>query len=251
MPEIIRPKNLNNDVTGAFFTTANRHLTVQGSHYRGLNLGFNTKDSPRQIFKTASYVLGTQGLHENQLALGKQIHGTRVVRVDAPGVYENSDGLYTSRPGIILGIQVADCAAVFIADGKRRMISAIHAGWRGAAGGIVTEGVAKMINAGGEPGDMQCYISPCISLKNFEVGEEVAAQIPAQHCDYSSYSKTHVDLKGLLKSGLMNAGIPETNIEVSEACTVESSEFYSYRREKEKSGRMLACIYLKQPNVHS
>ena len=251
MPDIIRPEQLNNTATGAFFTAANRHLHIEGSLYQGVNIGFNTRDSSEQIHKTAEFILKPQGLKASQLALGKQIHGTHSSSVNKPGVYEGSDGLFTTQPGIILGIQVADCAAILIADTKNGVIGAFHAGWRGAVGGMVSKGVSQMLKAGGEPRYMHCYISPCISLKNFEVGEEVAAQFPDQFCDYDSYEKPHVDLKKFLQAGLMEACISEKNIERSDQCTMASSRFFSYRREKEHSGRMLAGIYLKHPSAVS
>lgn len=249
MPDIIRPERLNNRVTGAFFIEANRHIRVEGSVYQGVNIGFNTRDSSEQIQKTAKYILKSQGLKASHLALGKQIHGTCSSFVNRPGIFEDSDGLVTTQRGIILGIQVADCAAILLADTKNGVIGAFHAGWRGAAGGIVSKGVSQMRKAGADPRNMYGYISPCICLENFEVGEEVAAQFPDRFCDYDSHEKPHVDLKKFLVSELLEAGILEMNIERSDQCTMASSRFFSYRREKEHSGRMLACIYLKHPSV--
>lgn len=222
-----------------------KSTTVQHDQNQKLTAGLSTNSSYEQIYHTVSLVMETRGDTASRLAVGKQIHGTEVFRVNESGVYEDSDGLYTTQPGIVLGIRVADCAAVLVADTKNGVIGAFHAGWRGAAGGIVLNGVKKMIQAGGEPRFMSCYISPCISLKNFEVGEEVAAKFPEQYCDYTSWDKPHIDLKKFLRSGLMEIGIPETNIEISPHCTMAETRFSSYRREKEKSGRMLACIYLK------
>lgn len=251
MPDIIRPEQLNNRVTGAFFTEANRHIRVEGSLYQGLNIGFNTRDSSEQIQKTAEFILKSLGHKASQLALGKQIHSTCSYLVSKPGVYEDSDGLVTTQRGIILGIQVADCAAILIADTKNGVIGAFHAGWRGAAGGIVSKGVSQMRKAGAELRYMYGYISPCIRMENFEVGQEVAAQFPDRFCDYDSYEKPHVDLKKFLESELLEAGISEMNIEQSDQCTMASSRFFSYRREKEQAGRMLAAIYLKHPSVAS
>src|SRR5690625_6312525 len=93
-----------------------------------------------------------------------------------------------------------------------------------------------MNGAGGDPQHMRAYISPCISLENFEVGEEVARQFPNEFCDYVSWDKPHIDLKGFLLSELLEAGISERKILTSEYCTMEDTRFYSYRREKEKAG---------------
>lgn len=245
MPDIIEPEHLNNSITGAFFTAANREHNVEGSLYQGINMGLSTRDTPAQIRRNADYLLALRGLEASKLALGKQVHGSKVSFAVKPGIYEKSDGLFANSTDVILGIQVADCAALLIGDPVNRVIGAFHAGWRGASAGVVSEGIKKMIGAGGDPHHMKAYISPCISLENFEVGEEVARHFPDEFCDYDSWDKPHIDLKGFLRSELLEAGIKERKIHTSGYCTVDNPRFYSYRREKKEAGRMLACIYLK------
>ena len=245
MPDLIEPEHLNNSITGAFFAPANRDHKVEGSLYEGINIGLSTRDTPDQLCKSAEYLLAYRDLEASKLALGRQVHGSSVSFAVKPGIYDNSDGLVANSTDVVLGIQVADCAALLIADPVNRVIGAFHAGWRGAAAGVVREGIKKMNGAGGDPQHMRAYISPCISLENFEVGEEVARQFPNEFCDYVSWDKPHIDLKGFLFSELLEAGVSESNIHTSEYCTMEDTRFYSYRRENKKAGRMLACIYLK------
>jgi copper oxidase (laccase) domain-containing protein len=78
------------------------------------------------------------------------------------------------------------------------------------------------------------------------VGAEVASQFPAGFVDYSSYKKPHVNLKAFLNAELISAGVLENNIEVSNDCTLHDQKFYSYRRERDKAGRMLACMYMNK-----
>ncbi len=75
---------------------------------------------------------------------------------------------------------------------------------------------------------------------------EVAEQFPSSYVDYTTYQKPHVDLKAFLKDQLRDMGLEDENIEVNRECTIENKNLYSYRRQKEKSGRMMALIKLNQ-----
>ncbi|MGF1669960.1 MAG: polyphenol oxidase family protein, partial [Balneolaceae bacterium] len=148
---------------------------------------------------------------------------------------------------LILGIQVADCAAILLSDPENHIIGASHAGWRGAAAGIVMKTISMMISAGARPDRMIAFISPCISQEKFEVGPEVAEQFPDEYVDSKSFKKPHVDLKGFIKHQLLRTGIPDKQIETSELCTyLDRDKFYSFRRERHRAGRMLGMIRLNQ-----
>ncbi len=180
-----------------------------------------------------------------QLSLGLQVHGTNVGHTEKPEVLEHTDGLVTTRPGLAVGVLVADCAAVLIADRVFGVVAAVHAGWRGAVGGIIEEAVTKMIRMGAEPHVMEAYISPCISRTAFEVGEEVASQFPVRYVERSG-AKPHVDLKGFVSHSLAETGIPADRIIQDERCTYrEPEDLHSYRRDGPASGRMMAVIALR------
>lgn len=144
-----------------------------------------------------------------------------------------------------LGIQVADCAAVLVADENSGIIGAFHAGWRGALSEIVPSGLKAMEAAGGILSDFKVYMSPSISVTHFEVGEEVSSLFPRRYRHESAGKKPKVNLKRYLTDQLLDSGIPEATIEVDPHCTFAEPFLYSYRREGEKSGRMLALIQLK------
>lgn len=237
-PSIFR----KNDVT-ALFTTVDREDagTVKAS-----NFGRSDELHKSEIQKNYEHLFAQAGLSENSIALAKQLHGRRVEVVSEPGIYEKCDGLVTSSKGLVLGIRVADCAAILLADHNSGVIAAIHAGWRGAVADILLEGLKKMRNLGAKPVNISAYISPCISKARFEVGEEVAQQFPDRFADRKSYNKPHIDLKGYLLSQLEEFGVKRSRIEWSSKCTMEDSSFFSYRRERESAGRMLALIVLNQ-----
>ena len=230
----------------AVFTTANKKILNANSLIPGLNLGNNTGAEPHMIDQNIDRLFGELGWNRSDVASAIQVHHNSVVIVDEPGIYPNCDGLITNKKGIILSIQVADCAAVLIANPAKQSIGAFHAGWKGAAKGIVTKGLKLMKKIDNNEGYYKVFISPCISLQNFEVGEEVAEKFPENVVDRQSFSKPHVDLKSFLVTELEKVGVEKTNIQVSGVCTFENSEFYSFRREREKAGRMLALIKLNQ-----
>ena len=102
-----------------------------------------------------------------------------------------------------------------------------------------------MVQKGSSIENIQIFISPCISLNKFEVGDEVAQRFPDSFVDRESFEKPHVDLGSFIRWQLSEKGILEGNIENSTACTfTDENEFYSYRREGDKSGRMMAIIKL-------
>ncbi len=227
----------------AFFTLKNEEKMVGKGFIPGLNLGFNTGGSAPVVAENRSRLLSQEGIAPDWIAYADQVHGTRVRAVTEGGTYGETDGLVTQIPDLALAIQVADCAAVLMADPAARVIGAVHAGWRGAAGDILPKAIDLMKELGASTGNMRAFISPCISFKNFEVGPEVAELFPEDFVDYSRYEKPHIDLKGFLEQQLAGAGVERDHIEVHEGCTVEQGDkYYSYRREKERSGRMLGVI---------
>lgn len=243
---IIRPSIFSDcpKITAAF-TEANRSL-YHNRPIPGLDLGINTSTETTDLDENYKNLLQFLGLQENSIALANQVHGTNIEIVDQPGIYENTDGLITKIPDLPIGIQVADCAAVLIADDICGVIGAFHAGWRGAISNIIPKGLDVMKSIGGELVNYKIYISPCISEARFEVGEEVAEQFPDFFVDRSTYSKPHVDLKGFLTHQLIDAGIKMAQIEISTSCTMQDERYFSYRREREKAGRMLGLINLNK-----
>lgn len=243
-PELIRPYIFNEDVgIKAWFTCKNADLYSTNEQIEGLNLGYNTSEKEEVITGHRMELMQLLDVNMQDVAFAEQVHGSQVKTVSQGGTYEGVDALVTRVEGITLAIQVADCAAVLMADPGNGVIAAVHAGWRGAADDILPKTVDEMISLGAKPVKIKAYISPCISQENFEVGEEVAERFPVEFVDYTSYKKPHVDLKGFLEEQLIKLGLDKSNIKVSEDCTMEDAKrFYSYRREQQASGRMLGLI---------
>ncbi len=226
----------------AGITYSNRKTVNMNGKLTGLNLGDNTGAPKSEISKNFKRLAEELQWNSEQIALAEQVHGGDVIVVDKPGYYKKMDGLVTAEDDLIIAVKVADCAAVLLADPSIRSSAVVHAGWRGAAANILPTAIEKMKSTGAETSRMIAYISPCLSLQNFEVGEEVASQFDPTFINRDIGAKPHLDLKSLLNQQLLNAGVNEQQIEIDPRCTIEDSRFYSFRRERENAGRMLAFI---------
>lgn len=243
---LIKPQILNDPVISSWFTLRNHQSVHPEKNIAGLNLGLNTEEAEAIILKNRDFLLNEIGVEASQIAYALQVHKTDVKKVTKGGTYPNTDGFVTREKGLALAIQVADCAAVLFGDSNNNVIGAAHAGWRGATGGIVPKTIKKMKTLGAQVNYIKVYVSPCISLENFEVGEEVAAMFPDEFIDTSGYQKPHVDLKAFIQHQLIQEGVQKGHIVIADACTIADENYYSYRRQQEKSGRMMGIIKMNK-----
>ncbi len=215
-----------------------RHGGVSSEGYQSLNLGVHTDDDPSAITQNLSLFCSDLGISPAALARSYQVHGSEIWQTSLPGYQSGYDAIISETPGIIAGVGIADCCPILLADPVRRVAAAIHAGWKGTVAQIVHKSASAMIEAGSNPADILAYIGPCISIENFAVGDEVAEQF--EHKEKRG-DRWHVDLKATNAAQLRDVGINQ--IEVSEYCTVEQNDvFFSHRKEKGITGRMLAVV---------
>lgn len=208
----------------------------------GPDMGINTQNSPEITENNRKNLLELFNLNSNNLAFARQVHGSEILTVDKPGIYNDADGLITSTKNLTIGVLVADCAAVMIKDSNAGIIGVFHAGWRGAVAGIVPKGLSIMQSLGAKNFDV--WISPCIGVNAFEVGQEVAKQFPSEFVKSDGFVKPHVDLRGYIVHQVKNFGVKADRISSDDRCTFEDHRFYSYRRQKDASGRMMAIMCL-------
>ena len=151
----------------------------------------------------------------------------------------DTDGMVTNIPGAVLVIDVADCAAIYLADPVTKSIGLCHAGRKGALSRIAAETVKKMSeNFGADPANIVAWISPCICRKCYEVGPEVEEETSelwgedARDILWENIHtrRVHFDLKLANELVLREAGIRSENLMVSRECTCcDTSRFYSFR----------------------
>ncbi len=221
-----------------------RHGGGSDEPYASLNLSLSIGDDEAQVRENRRRLCEALGFSTDQLALAGQVHGAEVKEVVEAGLYRGYDAMVTRRPGLLLCISAADCAAVLLADAEARVVGACHAGWRGAVARVVVGTVAAMARLGAEPSRVRAYVSPCISAEHFEVGPEVAREFDSAfvRC-WSGKEKPHVDLKAAIVAQLEEGGVAPGRVEVSPHCTVAEVEtFFSHRAEKGPTGRMMGFI---------
>lgn len=165
--------------------------------------------------------LRQRGFDSAAMATAEQVHGGDVAVAAAPGLHPGVDALVTSVPGLTLGIYVADCAAVYLADRRGRAVGLVHSGRAGTAANITGRTIARMQEEFGvAPADLVAHLSPCIRPPLYET--DFAAEIVRQ---------------------ARAAGV--TSITDDGICTGrETAFYYSYRVERGRTGRMLAALAL-------
>lgn len=229
----------------AWFSRKSATIHHPDTHIPGINVGFHTDAPESDVLKNRERLYSELGLEPSNVAWATQVHSSCVACVSTGGRVEEVDALVSATPGVTVAIQVADCAAVLLADPISGVIGAAHAGWRGAVEGVVSSTLTEMVRLGAVPERMSAWVSPCISSKRFEVGPEVAERFPDSLKRSGAGDRWFVDLKGLVRMQLLTAELLESNLEIHPGCTIRDVEtWYSWRREGEKAGRMMALIGL-------
>jgi polyphenol oxidase len=219
-----------------FFQTSLLHFvphafTTQASGDVGL--GPTAADNRQRLVTT---------LGKSRLITLEEVHGTNIVEVGSETLSgTQADGLFTRDPNVLLGIYVADCLPILFADTQKRVVGAVHAGWRGTVGGIVSK-MIKALNV--EPADLCVAIGPGIGSCCFEVQEDVAAAFKPHFASHliTRSARTFVDLQASNMDALQQAGV--RHIEVINCCTVCSGDFFSFRRDGALLGHQAGVIGL-------
>jgi polyphenol oxidase len=194
---------------------------------------------------TIEHAFGTRTsqISQDQMAQVRQVHSALCLTVDGPGCAGEADALITSEPGLAVSVRTADCFPILLADGRRNVVAAVHAGWRGTAARIVMETIATMrYRFGTNPADIRAAIGPGIGVCCYEVGEEVGRK-------FGLNGAGHLDLARTNCRQLLEAGVPAAQIDVLDMCTFCDFRFHSWRRDKEAAGRMISYIRVRRRNT--
>jgi YfiH family protein len=240
-----------------------------------LNLGAVEWDKRENVEENKKRLQAAVGASDLEFVSLHQIHSDVVRIFDAtPSKQCKGDALATKRKGLLLGVRTADCSPVLVVDPKKRVVAAIHAGWRGTLARIVAKTIGQMqMEFGSQPKDLLAAVGPTIGGCCYEVGTEVAADFSAKFSNASEFfdelrtgdepnplqwlnmmppghqppaKKVLLDLKKANKAQLLEAGVLEKNIFVTELCTsCDVDRLFSYRREGAMSGRLLAVVGIR------
>ncbi len=217
--------------------------------YSGMNLGRRTADDPAAV--EANHALLNQMLPAAPRWLA-QVHGSTVVDADMMTGTSNevpqADASVARHPGTVCAILIADCLPVLFTDRAGSCIAVAHAGWRGLAGGVLANTVARMP---AKPADLMAWIGPGIGPTAFEVGDDVlrafCADAPERKSAFKplpAAGKWLCDLPALARDALRRAGV--TEVYGGDLCTyTDPQRFYSHRRNP-VTGRMAALLWISQ-----
>lgn len=191
----------------------------------GIDVASNKAEALSRLERAHREIRRTAGLGDWPYITVEQVHGNQVTIIDVVPNTEKElqgfDGLITKQPGVLLGIHVADCCAVYIVDPRTPAVGLVHSGKKGTELGITGRAIQEMArHFGSETQDLIVQLSPCIRPPHYEV--DFAAEIIRQ-CQAAGVKQIH-------------------DTGVCTACDLE--RYYSYRAEKGRTGRMLALLGL-------
>lgn len=228
------------------FTT--RDGGVSEGPYASLNLG-GTGDTRQAIESNRARVMLELGRPDASWVALKQVHGSSVVQVTRQASRSiEADGLWTRDKAAVIAILVADCVPVLFADIKGRAIGAVHAGWRGTASRIAAELIKRFADVDIAPADIRVAIGPSIGPADFEIGPDVVLALtqafpnPGDAIRPGQGDRSYADLWALNRRALVEAGVPEANIEITGQSTYSDPRFFSHRRDKGVTGRLAGVI---------
>jgi YfiH family protein len=223
--------------------------------YASLNCGPGSADEPTRVAENRARVARYLGAHHGDVVTLYQVHSATALSVAAPVPSINrpkADAVVTCTPGLAVGVLTADCAPVLFADAEAGVVGAAHAGWRGAAAGILEAAIAQMERVGARRTRIRAAIGPAINQTSYEVGPDFEEALLKGCPDNARFfvrenarARAHFDLPGFVESRLAAAGIGE--IERQSPCTYENeSRFYSFRRSQHRReadyGRQISAI---------
>jgi YfiH family protein len=223
--------------------------------YHSLNLGVHVNDDVNSVISNREKALSELGFTLNNLVAMEQVHSDNLQVVTyldgGRGAFtwddaiEKTDGLICKDKNLVLMAVVADCAVAVFYDPEKEVIGISHCGWRGTVKGLAVKVIKKMEKSFNcNASHIRAGISPCIDLCCYEVGEDVFSDF----CNNFGTSgktffqerngKLYLDLKKAIRFQLIEAGIKEEHLEISELCTsCRNDLFFSHRAEKGKTGR--------------
>lgn len=249
--EIITSEALSS-LRHGFFT---RRGGASSGIFAGLNCGPGSSDQSDSVRLNLSRVADAMAVAAQALVTVHQVHSADVVTINAPITESDrprADAVVTATPGLALAILTADCQPVLFADPEAGVAGAAHAGWRGALDGVLEQTIDAMVTLGAARERISAVIGPCISQRNYEVGQDFLERFLDEDQDHMRFfvdgesGRYQFDLPGFGLARLRAAGV---DAHWTGHCTyADPAAFYSYRRscheEQADYGRLISVIRL-------
>ncbi len=235
------------------FTT--RHDGVSNKPFDSNNLAFHVGDDPLDVTRNHELLAKQIGYDRSRLVHMRQIHSDRIVIVDrAIHDFENPpecDALITDQPGIPLMVMTADCTPVLFFDPVKNIIAVAHAGRAGAVQGIVPKTIQKMQKRfASKLEDILVVLGPSIQSCCYEVGEKIAKEVTDNgfgDAVVERETRYYLEVNAIIKKQLEAIGIKKEKLEDLDICNAcEHEKFFSYRADRQKTGRIAGVLMLKQ-----
>ncbi len=237
---------------------------VSDGIYRSMNLSFSQGDDESLVRKNHGIMAKAFGVRLDDMVYSHQTHTTNVLRVTEehagmglarPRNFHDVDGFVTDVPGLMLVTAYADCVPLYFADKRLHVIGLSHSGWRGTVNNMAQATVDKLnLEFGSRPEDIIAFIGPSICASCYEVGEDVAQnffdtykedadKVLKLKNETAMGKKYYLNLHAANKLNMLRAGIPQSNIHVTDICTCCNPEIlFSHRASKGKRGGL--CGYM-------
>lgn len=221
------------------FSTRNGGISPEP--FMSLNLG-GTDDLPENIDENRKRALGSLNIDMNQVSYLNQIHSNSVCQAIIGK--QTGDALVTNQKNIAIAVGAADCYPILFHDEKNGVIGAAHCGWKGTLARIVKNTIHEMVMLGAEIPNIKVAIGQGISKANYETSKEVISEFKNKGFPSNCWEGRRLDLLEANCFVALESGIIKEHIWSMKRCTTEP-DFFSYRRDNGKTGRMWAVIMLK------
>lgn len=235
-------------VTAAFTT---RHGGVSQAPYANANLAFHVGDNPSDVIANHDALAQILGYERNRLVHMRQIHSDRIVVADENYTFDTPpecDALITNTINLPIMVMSADCTPVLLYDPIRHACAAVHAGRAGALGEILPKTIRTMNKIfGSVASDIHAILGPSIHGCCYEINPAIAEESISKgyfEALRNEENRIFLDVNTILLKQLHSIGVGK--IEVIEHCTsCESGEYFSYRADRQKTGRIAGVIMLR------
>jgi YfiH family protein len=213
-------------------------------NFENFNLALHVNDNQDNVLENRRILRDRFDLPSEPTWIN-QTHSSICIDASLTNKIIEADASYTSRVGVVCAIMTADCLPVFVSKKNGTMVGIAHAGWRGLISGVI-ENLISAFNSDGD--NLLVHLGPAISKDSFEVGDEVmrlflAKNINFERCFSIKNNKNYLDLYDAAR--VILEGLQINSISGGDRCTFqESNNFFSYRRDGVKSGRMAHLIWM-------
>jgi YfiH family protein len=215
--------------------------------FDSFNLGDHVGDDPAAVAANRARLADAIGLGTRGIVWMNQVHGDRVVAVNAPvdGAIDDADGVVTTTRRLALAVVTADCVPLLMSDARAGVVAAVHAGRVGAQKGVVARAVEVMLREGAHVEDVSVFLGPAVSGRNYEVPDHMAAEVEAAvpgSRTQTARGTAGLDLRSGIGRQLIDLGI--TAIDVDPRCTVDDPTLFSHRRGA-PTGRLASLVWME------